>query len=147
MGTKEDRYDRLYMDLAARIAEMSFATKRKVGAVAVREGNILAFGFNGTPSGFDNDCEYKDYYEEGDYRLVTKPEVIHAEANLVCKAARDGISLKGSTIYITTAPCCNCSLLLIQSGIDRIVYRDFYKTDLGLTFIKESGIQIKHLDV
>jgi dCMP deaminase len=143
MGKKEERYDRFYMDLAERISQMSFAEKRKVGAVAVKEGNILAFGFNGTPAGFDNDCEYKEYYQDGEYRVVTKPEVVHAEANLICKAARDGISLKGATVYITTSPCSNCSLLLIQSGIARVVYRDLYKSDLGLIFLKESSIDVK----
>jgi dCMP deaminase len=139
---KEERYERLYLDIAKRIADMSFAQKRKVGAIAVKNGNILAFGFNGTPAGFDNDCEYRDYYVDGDYRVVTKPEVIHAEANLVAKSARDGISLKDSVVFVTTCPCVHCSLLLIQAGVKKVVYSEIYKTDLGIKFLQESGIEV-----
>lgn len=135
MATKEDRYDSLYLDLAKRIALMSYAEKRKVGAIAVKNNNILSFGFNGAPTGFPNKCE--------DQNNKTLPHVIHAEANLVSKAAAEGLSLRGSTVYVTTAPCENCSLLLIQSGVERVVFSNLYKTDSGILNLIHSNIRVK----
>ena len=135
MVTKEDRYDSLYLDLAKRIALMSHAEKRKVGAIAVKNNNILSFGFNGTPTGFPNKCEGEDN--------KTLPHVIHAEANLVSKAAAEGLSLRDSTIYVTTAPCDNCSLLLIQSGVKRVVFSTPYKTDSGILNLIHSNIRVQ----
>ncbi len=135
MATKEDRYDSLYLDLARRIALMSYAEKRKVGAIAVKNNNILSFGFNGTPTGFPNICEDQDN--------KTLPHVIHAEANLVSKAAAEGLSLRGSTVYVTTAPCENCSLLLIQSGVERVVFSSRYKTDSGILNLIHSNIRVQ----
>lgn len=137
MDLKQIRYDSLYVDLANRIAQMSYAVKRQVGAIAVKNNNILSFGFNGTPAGFLNTCE--------DSHGKTLPWVIHAEANLVSKAAAEGLSLRGSTVYITTAPCDNCALLLIQAGVERVVFDDYYKTDSGISYLNDSGIQVtKH---
>jgi len=133
--TKEDRYDSLYLDLAKRIALMSHAEKRKVGAIAVKNNNILSFGFNGTPTGFPNKCE--------DDNNKTLSYVIHAEANLVSKAAAEGLSLRDSTIYVTTAPCDNCSLLLIQSGVKRVVFSTPYKTDSGILNLIHSNIRVQ----
>ena len=135
MATKEDRYDSLYLDLAKRIALMSHAEKRKVGAIAVKNNNILSFGFNGTPTGFPNKCE--------DDNNKTLSYVIHAEANLVSKAAAEGLSLRDSTVYVTTAPCDNCSLLLIQSGIKRVVFSTPYKTDSGILNLIRSNIRVQ----
>jgi dCMP deaminase len=135
MVTKEDRYDSLYLDLAKRIALMSHAEKRKVGAIAVKNNNILSFGFNGTPTGFPNKCE--------DDNNKTLSYVIHAEANLVSKAAAEGLSLRDSTIYVTTAPCDNCSLLLIQSGVKRVVFSTPYKTDSGILNLIHSNIRVQ----
>ncbi len=135
MATKEDRYDSLYLDLARRIALMSYAEKRKVGAIAVKNNNILSFGFNGTPTGFPNICE--------DQNNKTLPHVIHAEANLVSKAAAEGLSLRGSTVYVTTAPCENCSLLLIQSGVEKVVFSSRYKTDSGILNLIHSNIRVQ----
>jgi dCMP deaminase len=134
MADKEARYDSLYLDLAIRIAQMSYAKKRQVGAIAVKNNNILSFGFNGTPAGFNNQCENN----EG----KTYPWVIHAEANLVAKAAAEGLSLRDSTVYVTTAPCDNCALLLIQSGVNRVVYKDDYKHDGGLISLRLSSIEV-----
>lgn len=137
MDPKEIRYDNLYIDLAKRIAQMSYAQKRQVGAIAVKNNNILSFGFNGTPTGMCNTCENEDG--------KTHPWVIHAEANLVSKAAAEGLSLRGSTVYVTTAPCDNCALLLIQSGVQRVVFDEYYKTDSGIVYLQYSGIQVdKH---
>jgi len=135
MVTKEDRYDSLYLDLAKRIALMSHAEKRKVGAIAVKNNNILSFGFNGTPTGFPNKCE--------DDNNKTLSYVIHAEANLVSKAAAEGLSLRDSTIYVTTAPCDNCSLLLIQSRVKRVVFSTPYKTDSGILNLIHSNIRVQ----
>jgi dCMP deaminase len=135
MDSKTDRYDTLYLDLAKRIALMSYAEKRKVGAIAVKNNNILSFGFNGTPTGFPNKCE-DDYNKTLSY-------VIHAEANLVSKAAAEGLSLRGSTVYVTTAPCDNCSLLLIQSGVSRVVFSTLYKTDSGILTLIHSNIRVQ----
>lgn len=135
MDAKTDRYDSLYLDLAKRIALMSYAEKRKVGAIAVKNNNILSFGFNGTPTGFPNKCE-NEYNKTLSY-------VIHAEANLVSKAAAEGLSLRGSTVYVTTAPCDNCSLLLIQSGVERVVFSDRYKTDSGILTLVHSNIRVQ----
>jgi len=146
MDKKEQRYDQLYMRLAQEIGNMSHAEKLKVGTVAVRDGNILSMGFNGTPAGWNNDCEYKDYNDDGSYKLKTKEEVIHSEANMVCKAARDGVSLKGATAYVTIAPCAHCALLMLQSGINRVIFKDFYKTDSGIKILKQSNVEVKKLD-
>jgi len=135
VATKEDRYDSLYLDLAKRIALMSHAEKRKVGAIAVKNNNILSFGFNGTPTGFPNKCE--------DDNNKTLSYVIHAEANLVSKAAAEGLSLRDSTIYVTTAPCDNCSLLLIQSRVKRVVFSTPYKTDSGILNLIHSNIRVE----
>jgi dCMP deaminase len=135
VATKEDRYDSLYLDLAKRIALMSHAEKRKVGAIAVKNNNILSFGFNGTPTGFPNKCE--------DDNNKTLSYVIHAEANLVSKAAAEGLSLRDSTVYVTTAPCDNCALLLIQSGIKRVVFSSSYKTDSGILTLIHSNIRVQ----
>ena len=134
MVNKQDRYDSLYVDLSRRIAQMSYAKKRQVGAIAVKNNNILSFGFNGTPAGFLNTCE--------DDTGKTHPWVIHAEANLVSKAAAEGLSLCGSTVYITTSPCDNCALLLIQARVNRVVFDEYYKTDSGIVYLQESGIEV-----
>lgn len=134
MDSKRIRYDSLYIDLATRIAKMSYARKRQVGAIAVKNNNILSFGFNGTPTGMDNTCE--------DENNKTFPWVIHAEANLVSKAAAEGLSLQNSTVYVTTAPCDNCALLLIQSRVERVVFAEYYKTDSGIVYLQHSGIQV-----
>lgn len=143
MDSKLKRYDKLYMDIATSIGNMSYAKKLKVGTLAVKDGNVLSMGFNGTPSGWDNNCEDTIYTDhESGYRLKTKPEVIHSEANMVCKAARDGVSLMGATAYVTIAPCVNCALLMLQSGISRLVFKDYYKTDLGIEILKKSNIKV-----
>ncbi len=134
MDPKQARYDKLYIDLAKRIAQMSHAVKRQVGAIAVKNNNILSFGFNGTPTGMANTCE--------DENGKTHPWVIHAEANLVSKAAAEGLSLQDSTVYITTAPCDNCALLLIQSRVSRVVFDEYYKTDSGIVYLQYSGIEV-----
>jgi len=116
---KQTRYDLLYLDIATSVTRMSYDVDTKVGAVIVKDNNILAFGFNGMPTGMDNECKTK----EG----KTKPEVIHAEANAICKIARSTGNCEGATLYCTHAPCMECAKLIIQSGIIRVVYKYNHK--------------------
>ena len=129
--------DQLYMDIAYRIAQMSKATKKKVGAVIVKDGNIVSFGWNGMPRGFDNCCEYIN--DDGD--LKTRPEVVHAEQNAIAKAAKGTIPIDGATIYITYSPCWNCAGSIMQSGISRVVYDDKWE-DESIDYVIKAGIEI-----
>lgn len=134
MTLKEAKYDDLYMDIAKRVSEMSYDSDTKVGAVIVKNGNIISMGWNGTPAGFPNDCKHP---ASG----VTLPYVIHAEANAICKLARDGGSGLDAALYTTVAPCMECTKLILQSGINEVIvnqaderYMDSY------SILKEKGI-------
>lgn len=120
---KQTRYDNLYMDIADRVASMSHDCDTQVGAVIVKDGNIISFGWNGTPTGFPNHCK--------DGSGKTLPYVIHAEANAIYKLARTSGSAMGATLYTTHAPCQNCALAILQSGIGTVIY-DVPRTDNGL---------------
>jgi dCMP deaminase len=111
---KQARYDTMYMDIAKRISEMSYDTDTKVGAIIVKDGNIISMGWNGTPSGFPNDCKHPS-------TGATLPYVIHAEANAICKLARDGGNGLDATLYTTLAPCMECTKLILQAGISEVV--------------------------
>lgn len=158
--------DALYMDIAVRISNMSRATRAKVGALIVKHDNIISMGWNGTPAGDDNECEYADYapldltisvehLQEmfplvdaagARYRLMTKPEVLHAESNALMKlVARDGASSEGSTLYVTLSPCRECAKLIKQAKISRVVYKDSYRDSSGLKFLKERGVVVDEL--
>lgn len=133
---KQQKYDKLYLDITLRISEMSLATRKKVGCCIVKDNNIISFGWNGTPSGFDNQCET----ENGD----TKPEVIHAEMNAFSKLLKNGNqSIEGATIYLTLSPCWDCAKVIIQSGVKRVVYLDEYRNIDPLRFLEKTGIDIK----
>ena len=110
-----EKFDHSYLEMAAIWAQNSYCKRRKVGALLVKDRMIISDGYNGTPSGFENICE-----EDG----VTKPYVLHAEANAITKVAKSGNSSEGATLYVTASPCLECSKLIIQSGIKRVVYRD-----------------------
>lgn len=110
--------DLFYMQIAEIVSEQSKCTRAKVGAILVKEGNVIAIGYNGTPSGFCNDCESED---------VTLPEVLHAESNAIAKCARSTSSADGSTLYTTLSPCFECCKLIIQAGISRVVYKELYR--------------------
>jgi dCMP deaminase len=132
---KLDRYDAMYMEVAICISQMSHDTDTKVGSVVVKDNNILAFGFNGMPRGMPNECKHADG--------STKPEVIHAEANAVCKLARTSSSAEGATLYCTLAPCVECAKLIIQCGISRVVYQANHKNDRKiLTLLQFSNIKV-----
>ena len=141
MKDKQAKYDRLYMDIARRISEMSYANRAKVGAVTVKDDNIISFGWNGTPKNFNNDCEYYDFVDH----IHTKPEVLHAESNAIAKLARSNNTSCGSTLYVSLAPCYACSKLIIQAGIERVVYKEEYPKN-GLELLKQAGIEIKKLE-
>lgn len=132
--------DSMYMDIAYRIAKMSKAVKKQVGAVIVKDNNIVSFGWNGMPHGFDNCCEYTD--EEG--RLKTKSEVVHAEMNAISKAAKGVIPIDGATIYITYSPCWNCAGAIISSGISRVVYDDEWEDD-SINYVKKANVKIEKI--
>lgn len=121
---KQTRYDLLYLDIATSVSRMSYDIDTKVGAVVVKDNNILAFGFNGMPAGMNNECK--------DSEGKTKQEVIHAEANAICKIARSTGNCEGATLYCTHAPCTECAKLIIQSGIIRVVYKYNHKNKSDL---------------
>lgn len=135
---KQERYDRAYIGMAIQWAELSHCERKKVGAIIVKDQMIISDGYNGTPAGFDNCCED----ENGD----TNWYVLHAEANAILKVAKSTNNCKGATLYLTLSPCKDCSKLILQAGIRRVVYARGYKDCSGIDFLKESGIEIKHLE-
>jgi len=133
-----NKYDKLYIDFCMRISELSYAVRLKVGAIIVKDNNIIAYGYNGTPAGFENTCETE--CESG--VLVTKNEVIHAEVNAVSKAARQGLATDGSTLYCNISPCIECAKLIIQSGIKKVVYKDDYRDNAGIALLNKANIEV-----
>lgn len=139
--SKQLRYDLMYLDICERISLMSHAIRQKVGAILVKDNNIISMGWNGTPAGFDNECEIR-LNEMDESSLITKPEVLHAESNCLTKVARSSQSSEESTMYITISPCMECAKLIAQSGIKRIVYKKFYRDQKSLDFLSKFGIII-----
>ena len=135
---KQDKYDKAYMRMAMEWAKLSHCNRKQVGALIIKDGMIISDGYNGTPTGYENQCED----EEG----ITKWYVLHAEANALMKLARSGNHSKGATLYITMSPCKECSKLIHQAGISRIVYNNKYKEAAGLDFLEECGLEITKLD-
>lgn len=134
---KQQRYDRAYMRMAQEWARLSHCVRKKVGALLVQDGMIISDGYNGTPSGFANDCE--------DEQGLTHWYVLHAEANAIMKVARSTNNARGATLYLTHSPCKECSKLILQAGIKRLVYLDAYKDPSGLELLKEGGLLITRL--
>ena len=132
--TKQERRDYLYMRMARTWAENSYCVRRKVGALLVKDQMIISDGYNGTPSGFENICE--------DENNVSKPYVLHAEANALTKVARSNNSSDGATLYVTASPCLECSKLIIQSSIKRVVYGEEYRIMDGVELLKRAGIEV-----
>ena len=124
--------------MAAVWAKNSYCKRRQVGALLVKDRMIISDGYNGTPSGFENICE--------DENGVTKPYVLHAEANAITKVAKSGNNSKGATIYVTASPCMECAKLIIQSGISRVVYRDEYRLTDGVDLLRKAGIGVEKID-
>lgn len=136
-----------YMKIAETTAELSYAKRRQVGAVIVRENQILATGYNGMPSGWDNNCEepVHGFDSNGKAAVVdtkTRQEVLHAESNAIAKVARSTESSEGAILFCTTAPCIECAKLIYQSGIKSVYYRDAYRNTDGLNFLKQSDVNV-----
>jgi len=136
---KQLRYDRAYMRMAAEWSQLSHCQRKQVGALIVKDRMIIADGFNGSPSGFPNPCE--------DEAGNTHWYVLHAEANAITKLARSNNASVGATLYITLSPCRECTKLIHQAGIKRVVYRDAYKDVSGLAFLESAGVEVVHLPV
>jgi len=135
------KFDKLFLEIAIKISGLSHARRAQVGCVIVRDGNILSFGYNGMPSGMDNNCE-EEVYANGELKfLETKPEVLHAETNALAKLARAGHSSLDATCYTTLSPCINCAKLLYQAGIKRVVYYDLHSGSDGIGFLNKVGIE------
>ncbi len=134
---KQELIDKRYLRMTRIWAENSYCQRRKVGALLVKDSMIISDGFNGTPSGFENVCE--------DEAGITKPYVLHAEANAITKVARSNNSSEGSTLYVTASPCLECSKLIIQAGIKRVVFNELYRLADGIDLLKRAGIECVHL--
>ena len=132
------KFDEKYMQMAAVWATNSYCKRRQVGALIVKDRMIISDGYNGTPSGFENVCE--------DENGVTKPYVLHAEANAISKVAKSGNSADGATLYVTASPCMECAKLIIQSGIRRVVYRDEYRLTDGIDLLRRAGVEVEKID-
>lgn len=137
-GNKQYRLDLRYMRMARIWAENSYCQRRQVGALVVKDKAIISDGYNGTPSGFENMCE--------DDNNVTKPYVLHAEANAITKLARSSNSSDGATLYVTASPCIECAKLIIQSGIKRVVYAEHYRLEDGINLLKRANINVEYIN-
>ena len=135
--TKQEQIDSVYMGTALLHARLSKAQRAKVGAVLVTKSGVTLTGFNGTPSGWDNTCE--------DSQNITKPEVIHAELNCILKAAKEGVSVIDSTVYVTLSPCVPCAAMLAQAGIRELVYKDVYRNTEGIDLLQNYGIVTRQI--
>ncbi len=136
---KQERYDKAYLRMALEWGKLSHCKRKQVGALIVKDRMIISDGFNGTPTGFENPCEDEDNY--------TKWYVLHAEANAILKVASSTQSCKGSTLYLTLSPCRECSKLIHQAGIIRVVYINEYKDRTGLDFLKNAGVMIEQISL
>ena len=154
----KQKFIEAYMKTAETFAGLSSAVRLHVGAIVVKDDRIISIGYNGMPSGWDNTCEDKIYCDDGDwseqqlpktqnlpwlkYKLVSKPEVLHAETNAIAKLAKSTESGDGASIFITHAPCLDCAKLVFQSGINSVYYRNSYRSDSGIKFLEKAGVQV-----
>ncbi len=156
----KEKYLGAYMKTARVFAELSTAKRKQVGAVVVKDNRIISIGYNGMPSGWTNECEDKIYCEDGDcseqllpkeanqwmkYKLVTKPEVLHAESNAIAKLAKSTESGDGASMFITCAPCLDCAKMIYQSGIIEVFYGEAYRNNDGIDFLNKCNISVKQL--
>jgi dCMP deaminase len=148
------KFQKLYNNIAHEVAKMSHARRLQVGAVIVKDDRVISMGYNGMPAGWDNNCESEETEfnlvtktRTGTGKLTTRPEVLHAESNAIAKLAKSNDSGDGADIFVTHAPCMECSKLIFQSGIRRVYYSSDYRDDSGIKFLKQSGIEVvKHED-
>lgn len=138
MRDKQGELDKRYLRMASIWAENSYCQRRKVGALIVKDKMIISDGYNGTPAGFENCCEDENY--------LTKPYVLHAEANAITKIACSNNSSKDATLYVTAAPCIECAKLIIQAGIKRLVYSEKYRTDDGIRLLERANIEVVYIE-
>ena len=136
---KEKKFDRSYLEMASVWAKNSYCSRRQVGAILVKDRMIISDGYNGTPSGFENVCE--------DENGVTKPYVLHAEANAITKVAKSSNSSLGATLYVTASPCMECAKLIIQAGIRRVVYAREYRIVDGVGLLRRAGIEVEKIEM
>ena len=138
-GEKQPEFDRRYLEMARIWGENSYCKRKKVGALIVRDKMIISDGYNGTPSGFENVCE--------DENNVTKPYVLHAEANAITKVAKSNNSSENATLYVTNSPCMECAKLIIQSGIKRVVFSEKYRIQEGLKLLERANIELVYIEL
>ena len=136
MSIKQHKYDKAYLKMALEWAKLSHCARKQVGALIVKNGMIISDGYNGCPSGFENNCE--------DENGETKWYVLHAEANAILKVAKSTQNCKGATLYLSMSPCKECSKLILQAGISRVVYLNEYKDKSGIDFLKKATIEVMH---
>ncbi|WP_319500438.1 dCMP deaminase family protein [uncultured Draconibacterium sp.] len=136
---KQKLLDQRYLKMADIWSQNSYCKRRQVGALIVKDKMIISDGYNGTPSGFENNCEDEDN--------KTKPYVLHAEANAITKVAKSGNSSDGATLYVTSSPCLECSKLIIQAGIKRVVFTESYRLEDGINLLKRADIEVKQVDI
>ena len=132
-NNKQELLDKRYLAMASIWSQNSYCKRRQVGALLVKNKMIISDGYNGTPSGFENECEENN---------VTKPYVLHAEANAITKVARSNNSSEGATLYVTSSPCIECAKLIIQSGIIRVVFSEHYRVEDGINLLKRAGVEV-----
>ncbi|WP_297097661.1 dCMP deaminase family protein [uncultured Draconibacterium sp.] len=136
---KQKLLDQRYLKMADVWSQNSYCKRRQVGALIVKDKMIISDGYNGTPAGFENICEDEDN--------ITKPYVLHAEANAITKVAKSGNSSDGATLYVTSSPCLECSKLIIQAGIKRVVFTESYRLEDGINLLKRADIEVKQVDI
>ena len=132
---KQTQLDVTYLKMANEWGQLSKARRRKVGCLIVKDGQIISDGYNGTPAGYDNNCEY-----ETRFGYETRPEVLHAESNALMKLAKSTNSSRDSTIYLTMSPCFECAKLIIQAGVKRVVYSEIYRIEKGIEFLRSNDV-------
>jgi dCMP deaminase len=141
----KSKYINAYIDIAHRVAELSHARRLKVGAVIVKD-DVITYGYNGMPSGWDNDCEEEIWnVHDSSSELKTRPEVLHAESNAVSKMARSTVSANGADMFITHSPCIDCAKLIFQAGVERVFYSEDYRSPAGINFLQKSGVVVEKI--
>ena len=142
----KERLKQAYMKTAETFAELSHARRLHVGAIVVKDDRIISIGYNGMPAGWNNNCEDEIFQQDGSSGLITKPEVLHAETNAISKLAKSTESGNGASMFITHSPCLDCAKIIFQSGINNVYYRNSYRSDAGVEFLKKSGVTVEKID-
>ena len=142
----KQKFKQAYMKTAEIFAELSHARRLHVGAIVVKDDRIISIGYNGMPAGWENDCEDIVQYSDDTTSLKTKPEVLHAETNAISKLAKSTESGEGAAMFITHSPCLDCAKLIYQSGISSVYYRNNYRSEEGIEFLKKSSVTVEKLD-